>query len=293
MSETVAQCIERVRLLISGRNRTTLNRLQGAISTSDTTLTCEFPLNRITQFIHICVGLEIMHVWSIDQTAKTVVVERAQLGSSAAAHADNDLVEVSPRFSRWAIYKAIIDEIRSWPTSIYETVTWQMDETSGIDSVSIPNSFSDAYGVIDVFKSPRAGEEKWRRMSTVRLIKDLPNGLLMLNLGEEVNLDTTYQVTFARPFDLSSFALTVDLVDDVGMSDSLLDAIAYGVAARLLVPLEVDRLLMDAQGLPRLAEETAQQAAMQIGVGYLQFRNQRLADESYRLIREHPLRFGI
>jgi hypothetical protein len=115
----------------------------------------------------------------------------------------------------------------------------------------------------------------------------------MLNLGEEVNLDTTYQVTFARPFDLSSFALTVDLVDDVGMSDSLLDAIAYGVAARLLVPLEVDRLLMDAQGLPRLAEETAQQAAMQIGVGYLQFRNQRLADESYRLIREHPLRFGI
>jgi hypothetical protein len=235
-----------------------------------------------------------MYVWDVDAITRTVTVQRGHLGSTAAAATAGSIIEVAPRFPRWEIMCSMLDEIRSWPPSIFRVDYWSSTLASGLDAIQIPNTYTDATAVLGVFKSPRTGSQRWRRISSVNLQKSLPPGssTLMVALGETTDTASTYQIAFARPFILDEWELTTDLIDEVGLTETLLDAMAYGVAARLMAAIEVDRTDQDGQGLPRLAEEVKEGSALQLAAAYLQLRDRRLADESVRRIREFPIRYG-
>lgn len=294
MTETVAQGIERVRRVLRGRNRVTLNRLDGAITSTATTLVVEFAPNRLATGSQICIGLEMMLVWDVDTTTKTLTVERGMLGSTAAAHSDGDHVEIAPRFPRFEIYTEMRSEILSWPKSLYRVDTWTLDAGLSVDALDIPNSFADTYGVIAAYKSPRPGEEKWARLSSISLMRALPpaDSKLMVNLGECTDRTSQYQLVMAMPFDLDEFDLTTDLIEDVGLTEPMLDIVAWGVAGRLLLAAEADRTDSDAQGLPRLAEENPPGQNAQLAGSWFAMRERRLVDETARLIREWPIRYG-
>ena len=57
------------------------NKLNGAISDSAETLTFSRPLNALSTGSRISIGLEDMHVWSVDGAALTADVDRGEYGA--------------------------------------------------------------------------------------------------------------------------------------------------------------------------------------------------------------------
>jgi hypothetical protein len=83
------------------------NKLNGAISDSAETLTFSRPLNALSMGSRISIGLEDMHVWSVDGAALTADVDRGEYGTTAAAAADKAVVLVNPRYSDSQILRAL------------------------------------------------------------------------------------------------------------------------------------------------------------------------------------------
>lgn len=293
--ETVSQCIERCRRQLYGRNHLDLNRLSAGISATDTTLTFANTLNTIRAGVLLGIGAELVYVWSVDDTANTAVVERGYFGSTAAVASSGTLVEIDPRFPKALIFESIRDEISSWPDTLYRVETKTIDVAGGSDAVEIPGIFEDLIGVIDLVKEPWPTMDAWRRSNSFKVVRnlpfsDVPSGL-QLTLGETVSTATTFQVVMAFPFDLSLWELDTKLVEDVGLSVPMLDAIAWGVKARFLMDNEVDRTDMGGEGEPRRADEVPPNSMMQTGVNLLRMRDRRIVEESLRLYRDYPIRY--
>src|SRR5689334_23541800 len=96
--------------LLSG-DRDETNRLSSSIGAGDETLTVDFPVGGIVKGTGICIDLEEMLVWSVSPTARTVTVQRGEMGSTPAAHAAGTKVYVNPRHTKWRIFKMLNVEI--------------------------------------------------------------------------------------------------------------------------------------------------------------------------------------
>jgi hypothetical protein len=73
--------------LLSG-DREELNKLDASMLAADTTLTYAYDATQIAAG-RTAVDLEVMYVWSVNESAKQATIERAMVGSVAADHADN------------------------------------------------------------------------------------------------------------------------------------------------------------------------------------------------------------
>lgn len=295
MSETVLECIERCRRQLYGRNHFQLNRLDASISATDVTLTFDRVLGMIRPGVLLGLGTELLYVWETNDTAKTAVVQRGYLGSTAAAASVDALVEIAPRFARAMIKESIQDEIRSWPDSLYQVFPTTLTVAGGNSGLELSAAFADLIGIVEVFKQPALGSDTWRRMNGVRLLRNLPldasSSGLMLNLGETVTTGMDIQVIMAFPFATDPWNDNTDLETDSGLSPSMLDIVPLGVSARLLTSNEVDRTDMGGQGEARRATEVPINAMIQTGVNHLRLRDRRIAEEAARLLRDYPIRY--
>ena len=98
------------RLLLSGAYQE-VNRLSGAILSTDTTINVHYPLGS-AQMVGaiIAIDLELIQVWETSGTTITVC-DRGVNGSTAAAHSDGARVEIQPKFSQFDVQQAINADI--------------------------------------------------------------------------------------------------------------------------------------------------------------------------------------
>src|SRR5690349_10875429 len=108
---TTALLIEDTKRILHTGRPDQQNKLAADTTAGATSLSFSFPLDGIQAGATVQVGLELFYVWSVNASAQTAVVQPAQQGSTAADHDSGDLVAVNPRFSDYAILRALNDDL--------------------------------------------------------------------------------------------------------------------------------------------------------------------------------------
>lgn len=267
-----------------------LNRLAEPVeNVAQDTFVFEFNVQAaIKPGAYLGVDLEVVYVWDYDQATKRATVQRAMLGSVAAAHDAGALVQIQPRVSRFDVVKQLRHDIRSWPAALYvvDVVDFEQSTLVRAYDFDVP-AFTR---ILDVLSLDPSGT--WHRAPGWRFepsadTTDFPSGRAIVfpsaSTGRQV------RVIYARPFDTSSFGLSTTLAS-IGLTDSMLDIPVLGAAARLV--REAPRTDTRAQGQSRLAEEVPPMHLMNTSKDLTRRRDDRIHQEIARLRELFPQRRG-
>lgn len=304
---TVGDLVTQTRRLITGTARGALNQLNADINSSVTTLNCTYDLGaNVVKSAYLTIDDEILYVWSVDSSTKTVTVARAQLGTTAASHTASTIIEVGARFPKPLIRDALYDEINSWPKQVYATAATNLDvgtNSYGVDLGTIPSTF---YDVLQVLKKPIVNvSNRYDTLATLwknvgyRVERHLDTAEFAsgaaLFLNDAWSGGYRLRVVYSRPFDLSGFStdatsLTAAVGTGLGMEPSMTDIAPYGAAWRLVSGREVLRTATEAAGEARAAGDVAQGSIIRAASALEQFRDKRLAEEANILLARHSWR---
>lgn len=286
----LVELIEETRRHLQGSARDQMNRLNGALTNSQTTVTLEFTMGGIQAGAVLSIDLELMYVWSV--SGQNATVQRGFAGSAAVTHTTATLVFVNPRASAFAVREAINAELAAYSSpsiGLYRVRTVDITYSASANEYDL-TSVTDIIEVIGVHTS-LPGITDWYPVSSWNLTRDLPTATFpsgkALSIYTPVISGRSVRVVYAAPF----VALT-NLTDDVA-TVSFLPASAHdipplGAAARLLAGREARRAGIDAQPESRRAEEVPPGANRSAAGGLLALRDLRLREEATRLHAAYP-----
>lgn len=297
---TVGDLVQQTRRHLFGMSRGQLNKLTSGIDDSVTTLSYTYDTT-IAVNAYVAIDDELLFVWAVDESNRALTVARAQLGTVAASHATDAMIEVSPRFPLPTIRDALQDEITSWPNGVYATFseTYSVgSNTLALDLVGVPSNY---YDILDVVKKPTTSSTisandpfstSWKQVG-FRPQRDMDTAEFSsgtaLFLNETASGGYMVRVSYAAPFDVTTFTDATTLAA-IGLEPSMVDIPPYGAVWRLLSGREVFRTALEAQGENRNAQEVPVGQTIRAASAFEGFRNQRLAEESIRLLNRHSWR---
>jgi len=293
---TVSDLINDTKRHLYGTYRAEMNQLASTAASGDTTLSFTYDLQGLTRGSYVSLEDEVVYVWSVNSSAKTAVVQRGQMGTTAATHAAGVMVEVNPRFPTFSIRDAVRDEIRSWPATLFSVPTPVTISTSAYVRAYDLAGIGPFLYVIDVRISPAPGALQnsgtWPRVTGWQVMRNadltaFPSGFALF-IPATYQTGRTLRVQYARPFDVSVFTDSTDVIATVGLSDTMVDIPSIGAAARLVTSREIKRTFTEGQGEARRAEEVQAGAATNVGRNLMALRDKRVAEEGVRLMALYP-----
>lgn len=292
LGRTVAEMITDLETHLGTSRRSQLNKVNGAVGSGDTTVTFEHTSGPLRPQTYVEIDDEVMFVWSV--AGQVATVERGQRGSTAAAHADNSLIRIQPRFTRVDMLKALRQDITAWPTSVFAVMRGTftvgahdrsidldgVDVTEGLRLLRFEREVSDGTG----------NPTRWSTIPGAHLVAssnatDYPSGW-SVSWPQEYCTAGEYQLTIGGPFKTTPFTSATD-VGAIGLTASMLDIAPFGAAVRLLFPREIERTNDAALGRSRLAEEVPPGHASRTAQELLGLRDRRLAEEAKRLMNDY------
>lgn len=280
---------------LQGGTDETINTLAASPDSDDTTLTLTYELAGIVPGTMIGVGLEVMRVMDTNTTAKTATVLRGQRGSTAAAHTTGDVVQVSPRFSRWSVFRALNDDLDALSgVGLYQMKTVDLTyspSVMGYDLTSV-TSLESIYSVR--YKVP-GSEKEWPllRPSEYRFDRnastsDFASGFSLV-LYQPAYPGNTVRVAYKAPF-VRMTAGTDDVQTVAGLPATANDIPPLGAAIKLQAGHESARVANEFQPDTRRPDEVPVGANLQASSGWSRLRSQRIDDEMRRQSRRYPMR---
>lgn len=304
---TVENTVERIRRQLASSLRLEVNTLGANLNASTTTVTLTYDLSTsLFAGSILSVGTELMRVISVNANSKEVTVIRGWQDSDAGSHTTGDEVLINPRFTRFDIYDAIVDEITSWWPRLFSVASYQWTVTDEDEVVELPASMADAIGVVEVRRqwtdaySATSTNDSWPTIN-FRLMRGTvgtwdavsASGLLIrLIPNHAVQRDGTIHALIAQPFDVTTTTLAEsdDLVADVGLLPSMLDLLTLGVKLRLMGDDENGRSARIVQDEPRRVEEIPPGSSLSVAQTMRANYERRLGDEVRKLQTKYPMR---
>ena len=301
MTTTLADIIDEVQLNLSGYtfNQDRATHLRSTVATtvsssaSPTILQLGSTDNVGKGVIEI--DEELMWIDSFDRISNTATVSpygRGYLGTTAAEHALDSKVTISPTFPRYVIKKAVNDTIRAIGSSIFaaKSTTFVFNPartTYDFDGLNIQN-------VLSIMWQSVGPSQEWipvRRWSWDSVADSTTFGVnsQTITIGDYVTAGRTVKVIYAT--DTQAFTTNAqDFVEQTGLPESCKDLVILGSAYRLITYLDPARA---AQVSPQ-ADETdskrpygsSQSATKQLYSLYIQ----RLNEETKRQQTLYPIR---
>lgn len=295
MATTANDLIDHTLDFLQGGNDETINVLASTPDSDDTTLTMTYELGPIVAGTTIGLGLEVMRVVATNNTSKTVTVLRGQRGSTAASHSAGAVVQVSPRFSRYSVFRALNDDLDALSgIGMYQMKTVDLTYnpgTMGYDLTSV-TSIESIYSVR--YKVPGT-EKEWPllRPSEYRFDRnastsDFASGFSLI-LYQSAYPGNTVRVAYKAPF-VRMTAATDDVQTVAGLPATANDIPPLGAAIRLQAGHESARVAYESQPDTRRPDEVPVGANLQASSGWARLRAQRIDDEMRRLSRRYPMR---
>lgn len=290
---------KRIRRQLHAGQRLDLGVLRTAIGSSDTVLdfTGSLPVS-VRAGALLGIDLELMRVVSVNSGAAQATVVRGYHDSEAVGHDAGSQIEINSRFTMLDVFEAMQAEIASWGSELFKVAsdTFSVDTSASI--YELPADWTNCIGVVSVRQSTDSVDAaSWPRINYTlqRGIAGEFDGAstsgLLLRFLEPIRAGGLY-VVVALPFDPSSLDVTTDLVDDLGLSDSLVDLVELGVKARLQRDGELNRTARQAQDESRRAEEVPLAGVVQPQSWTYQMYNRRRQEEITRLRRRYPVRMN-
>ena len=280
---------EAKRYLYSG-HREPINLINNAVDASQTTIELLYPLATLRAGAYISVDLEIMHVWSISEAAKTAVVQRAMLGSSSSTHASQSLVTVNPKFPDFNIHQAIkmcMFDLIGYGLFATQTETFIYDSAQ-MQYPLTPDNDAILAGLDCLYDYP-GSSKSWPRINNFEirrgLVSDDFDGYA-LKLYEPAFNGRDVHITYSREFaPLGGYTAT-----QADIPDAYQDVLALGAALRLQGVREGQRNFNEAQPETRRSAEVAAGAQIAATRGLSDFYTNRIRQERSTLRRKYPFR---
>lgn len=288
--------------LLTGQ-REPRNVLNSAPDTDDTTLTLLHSVKGAQEGARLSIGFEDTYVVSSDPGPKTVVVIRAQFGSTAAAHAVGDTVWVNPKWSQAQILRAVNAELDSLSgQGLFQMATKDLTFSSPVAGYDLDGVTPD--DVIDIYEvrgDAPGPQRSWQPIEQWTLVRDasatdFPSGLGLI-LHEPGHPGFTVRVTYKKRFaQVTAADAATDLSDastSAGLDREAHDLLALGAAIRLVAGAEVRRSQLSAQPDTRRSDDVPPGATLQSVTGLVKKRDERLREERARLARRYPARKAV
>jgi len=293
---TVYDWIEETkRHLYSGQNEQR-NKLSAAYASGDTTLRFAYDVTSISAGSTLAVDFELFYVWAVDAQNKTVTVDGGQFGSAPANHVTNSICHIRPKFSSFAILKALDQELAdlSSPASgLYRVMTVEVTSRPvqyGYDLAGV----TDFLGDIDLSWQYSASANDWTPINHYTMVRnanttDFPSGFGFI-MREGVTSGAIIRLRYKAPFGQLTTATTESVLTVTGLPESANDIPALGAAARLAAPREIKRNFTESQGDTRRAGEVPPGAVGNSGRQLMALHDRRVHAEATRLASQYPIR---
>jgi hypothetical protein len=242
---TVNNVIERVRRQLNSSLRHEFNVLSVSASQSDTTFTLQYDLTpAVRAGAILSIGYELLRVTDVNASLKQITVIRGWHDSPTESHEAGDELLVNPRFSRFDIFDALIDELASWETELYRVVSYQWTVTEDQDTIEIPAAYEDAVGLVQVYRQWDTSDSTAWPSIKFRLQRGVVGGWdavtasgLLIRLITKNNYVPAGKIhaLIALPFDIAEpLSESSNLVSILGLSPSQVDLLVQGIKLRLL-----------------------------------------------------------
>jgi len=194
---------------------------------------------------------ELMWVDSFDRVANTATVSpygRGYLGTTAATHAAETKVSISPTFPKYVVKKAINDTIRAIGASIYAVENYNFTFNAAVSTYALANK--DIKNILNISWQSIGPSKEWvpiRRYDFDASAYPEAFGyttgtdtVQTITLGEAPIAGRTVKVMYAtKPHALSSNSDVYTTT--TGLPESTKDVIILGAAYRLLAYLDPAR----------------------------------------------------
>lgn len=269
------------------------NALLTEIDANVTEIPCQLAPGEIGQGSLIAIDDELMYTAERDTTNNRLIVVRAVRGTTRAKHLIGAPIEVNPRFPRFLVRNAIIEEIDAWPDSLYQAKTVTDTLISSGTVLTVPGEVENCE-VLGVVRLRRASlsfhDDRLRRTNGYEVTGNFGGAGGVIALTADVGINTSFDVTLACGFDtdlIEDFGDTCDLISDVGLSKGMCEICELGAAYRLLTGRGSVRLFPEAEGQSRVAQEVGGQDIPGFARSLLALRERRLIGESERLVRRY------
>ena len=287
---TVGTVVDRtLRQLMSGtveeRNKTV-----GALTATTTSISFQYDLNGMRAGGVIQIDNELMYVWEVFSGAKTVEVERAWNGTTAAAHASGSVAIVDPKFPRAQVLEAInaeIDDLSSPMNGLYQIKSLELNYNGTWNMINLPTTDK----IIDLVSvTVRYIATDYPKITRCRLIRDLPND--DFSAGYAIRFDEQVRagrmiVVYKAPF-TNVTTEAQNLQNIAGFPTTAEDILMMGAQIRLVSPREVKRNFTESQGDTRRSEEVPTGSVSSSINNIIRMRRDRITAEAARLARQYP-----
>jgi len=289
---TVQATMDRVIRDLQGGDRDERNLLSADVTSSDTAWSFTYDLNGIQNGSVVCADLETVYVWATSSQSATV--QRAQDGSTAAAHTAGTMVRVNPRFSPAQVFDAINDEILTVSSEgMFQMLTVDLTTSATAHTYDL-TSVTDMMGEPWEIRYDYAGSQnEWPVVRNWTISRDMPTSDfasgLMLRVDEQLPTGRTMRVRYKAPF--TAVATVADTLETTaGIPATAVDVIVLGAQARLMSTKEAKRSQTEASVDSRRSTEVPVTSAIKTSNYLWQLRNSRLTREVAQLERDWPPR---
>lgn len=288
---TFAQLINRVqRQLLSGVVEER-NKLSANLTATATTLTLTYEVGGVRTGSVLEIGSEQMYVWQVTESSKSVTVERAFNGTTAAAHTSGAIVLVNPRFPRANIQEAINDELADLSSpmnGLFQVKVLDLTYNGSDRQINLP-TIGTVIDLLDVRN--RFLSTDYQQVRNVKLLRDMPTKDFGSGLALQFDQDVRYgdlRVTYKAPFvKLTTESDNVQTMS--GFPESAEDILIIGAEIRLIAPREVKRNFTESQGDTRRPDEVPPSAMSNSITNLLRLRRDRITAEAAKLNRQYPV----
>jgi hypothetical protein len=302
MTTTLSNLIDEVLINLAGytyqQERTTYLKTAVSTTTSSSTSPTVLSLGSTESVGKGIVEIdeELMWIDTFDRVANTATVSpygRGYLGTTAATHALDSKVTISPVFPRNSVKKAINDTIRSTGSSMFAVKSMTFTYEAPVTTYNIYDGYT-IQNVLSIMWQSVGPSEEWipvRRWSwdSKADTTAFDSNAQTITIGDYITPGRTVKVIYAT--DAEAFTSnSQDFATQTGLPESCKDVIVLGAAYRLLTYLDPARA---AQVSPQADETDSKRpfgasntATKQLYALY----TQRLKEETSRQQNQYPIR---
>jgi len=241
---------------------------------------------------------ELMWIDTYDRVGNTATVApygRGYLGTTAATHALDAKVTISPTFPRFTIKRAINDTINALGSSIFAAATTTITSNAAVaafrlpttgDSLNIRNILSVAYQSIGASK-------EWIPIRSWRLDNNANTTAFTsgqtISIYDVVPSGRTIQIVYSK--DPSVFTTNADeFSTQTGLPDSCKDLTILGATYRLLSNLDPARAAMVSPQADEVDNKRPYGSSQSLTKQVYALYSQRLAEEIKKQENKYPIR---
>jgi len=238
------------------------------------------------------VGTELMYVFDV-ATNGTVTVQRGYKGSTAAAHYNNDLVTINPKFPAYQILDALNHELRdlsSPQNGLFQMKTVDLTFASAQDGYDMTGVTDDILSIYQITYSDPGSENSEPVLPEFTLRRNRNTSSFASGYALILHADAwpgeTVRVQYKTGF--ATLSDTTTALSTTGLHSEAYDLPALGAAMRLMSSRPIRREFLDEQGSSRSAEEVPPGAISASIRDLRELRNLRVNAEVSRLDSQYP-----